>query len=145
MISATAIKTRLENPIGQAVLIIIASIFVQLLSLMLYSATNEAGDLAWMIAGAFALFYGFFNAVFLLSVDQVNNYISKSFTGYFLVMLVGAGLAYVINLQWPSENVTSMRWIFMIITFSYFVFITIVFFMRKIIEYAQRQDTESKK
>ncbi len=141
--SVDAIKTRLENPLGQATVIIVAVVVVQLMSLIIYGSTDRAGDAAWIIAGAFALFYGFFNAVFLLGAENPNSYISKSFTGYLLVLLFGAGLAYIINLQWPSQNSTSMRWIFMIVTFSYFIFITIVFFMRKIIEYAQRQDTES--
>ncbi len=140
--SIDAIKKRLENPLGQATLIIIAVVVVQLMSLIIYGSTDTAGDAAWIIAGAFALFYGFFNAIFLLGADNPNSYISKSFTGYLLVLLFGAGIAYIISLQWPSQNSTSMRWIFMIVTFSYFIFITIVYFMRKIIEYAQRQDTE---
>ena len=132
----------MEYPLHQAAMLIISCLLVQLIALVVaVSLPSLSFGSPWIISGAFTLFYAFLNALLLLNTEQMNRYFSHSFYGYFLVLFLGAGMAYVFALANPA-SAESMRFIYGIITFSYFIFLTIVFFMRKIIEYAQRQDTE---
>ncbi len=134
------IKTRFLDPVSQAVLLLSVCLLSQLISLLLYYGSEGESSAPWILAGAFTLFYAFVNAVVSL---QANNpaYFSRSFYGYFMILAGSALIAYAFS-GFSFRGAASIRWIFMIITFSYFIFTTIAFFMRKIINYAQRQDTE---
>ena len=78
----------------------------------------------------------------LLKASSIHTYLKQSFYAYFAVLILSGGMAYVFSLGIEQGVCTSMRLIYGAITFAYFVFLMIVYFMRKIIEYAQRQDTE---
>ncbi len=137
------IRQRIGNPLVQAALIISACLMTQLIALILSTLEGLGTNTPWVIAGAFTLFYAFFSAVLSLKAERALVYFSRSIYGY-LIVLVGTGLlAYAFsNFRW--ETAGSMSWIYFILTFSYLVFITIAYFMRKIIDYAQRKDTEHK-
>ena len=136
-----ALKDRFTDPMSQAVLLLIACLLTMLLGLVWSAGVlPEDNNTPWIIAGAFTLFYASVNAAISLQ-DSSNAYFSKSITGYIIMMLLSAGLAYAFA-GFTAAGAASIRWIFVIITLSYFIFLTIAFFMRKIIDYAQRQDTE---
>ena len=137
------IKNRLLDPIGQAVLLLVTCLLCQLAAMIIFFESDGEQSTPWICAGAFTLFYAFLNAVVSLQ-GETKTYFSRSFYGYFLILFGSATLAYVFS-SFSFDGSASIRWIFIMITFSYFIFITIAFFMRKIINYAQRQDTEHRK
>ena len=124
-------------------MILMASCLVmQLILFIAYSSTSsEIAHMPWIISGAFVLFYAFINAMLLLKASSIQTYLKQSFYAYFAVLILSGGMAYVFSLG-IEKGFSSMRFIYGAITFAYLVFLMIVYFMRKIIEYAQRQDTE---
>ena len=115
---------------------------LQLILFIAYSSTTGViAHMPWIISGAFVLFYAFLNAMLLLKASSINTYLKQSFYAYFAVLFLSGGMAYVFSLG-IEQGFTSMRLIYGAITFAYLVFLMIVYFMRKIIEYAERQDTE---
>ena len=136
------IKERILSPIQQAMLLMVSCLILQLIVFVAYSTTKvEIARVPWIISGAFVLLFAFVNAILLLKAKSINSYLKHSFYAFLSVMLLSIGMAYAFSLG-VTKSGGSMRFIYGAITFAYFVFLMIVFFMRKIIEYAQRQDTE---
>ncbi len=135
-------KGRMTEPLAQAFFLLIACLFSQLIALVYLSfQSTEKTTIYWILSATFTLLYGFFNAVISLSVSAEGSYFSRSMKAYVLLLVGSSGLAFAFS-GLSTDGAASIRWIYMMVTFSYFIFITIAFFMRKIIDYAQRQDTE---
>lgn len=134
----------LENPIKLAILLLIAGMMAQIFSLVLYSNKNDAVNFShWIVASTILLLYAFFNSVYLLKTRDLTTYFRRSVYGFLILLVSGFGFATAFS-QLERYDQRSVRWILFMIVFSYFIFLTIAYFLRKIIEYAQRQDTESK-
>lgn len=134
----------LENPIRQSIILLTLNLVGQLLVFVFYKQEEQVANFSsWIISASFLLLYAFFTSVYLLKTDNVSIYVRNSLYGFLILLVVGFGLATAFSQISPDEK-RSVRWIMFMIIFSYFVFLTIAFFMRKIIEYAQSQDTESK-
>lgn len=93
----------------------------------------------WTISVAGALFFAVFNSVFSLSSDDVNAYWSKSSIGYIILSLVGALMAWGFSGLSINEAGT-YKWILIVVTISYLVFMSIIGFMRVIVTFAQREE-----
>ena len=65
------------------------------------------------------------------------------FIGFIILLIFSFGFATAVS-DTSAIDKRSIKWIFFTITFSYFIFLMIAYFMRRIIEYAQKQDTETK-
>ncbi len=138
------IRGKIDKPIFQAIVLVLSCLLLQMLAFLIYNNTSaEVALVPWIISGAFTLLYAFFSAIMLLKTRDINAYLIQSVAGYVIVLLLGGGLAYAFSLG-VEGGFDSMRLIYSLITFSFFVFLTIVFFMRKIIEYAQRQDPDNR-
>jgi len=134
----------LENPIRQSIILLMLNVVGQLLVLVFYKQDEQVANFSsWIITASFLLLYAFFTSVYLLKADNISIYVRNSLYGFLILLVAGFGLATAFSQLSPDEK-RSVRWIMFMIIFSYFVFLTIAFFMRKIIEYAQSQDTESK-
>ncbi|MCB0665604.1 MAG: hypothetical protein KDC80_07265 [Saprospiraceae bacterium] len=133
----------LDHPIRQSVWLLIGCTIIQLLVLLFFASEKAPHFYHWIVSATILLLYAFFNSVYFLKVTDTGSYVRNSIYG-FVILLVGSfGFAAAFS-HLPDVDKMSVRWIFFMIIFSYFIFLTIAFFMRKIIEYAQRQDTESK-
>jgi hypothetical protein len=131
-----------NKPIFQAIVVIVGCLAIQLIALLSVSLTGESyGYLPWILSAACLLFYAFFNAIILLKASNLIRYVTQSLAGFFMVLLFSGGIAFACSSLGLGKS-GSIRWIYFIVTFSYFFFMIIIYFMRKIIEYAQRQDTE---
>jgi len=132
---------RLELPLIQALFLAVAMLLMHVLVLMFFSQQQEPHIYHWVVSGAFLLMYAFFNAAYILRKESLGNYIRDSLYGYILLII----FAYGTGLAFSAEGTEgSMLWIFFIVTFAYFFFLTMTSFIRRIMEYAQRQDSESK-
>lgn len=134
----------LENPIKLAILLLIAGMVAHVFCLVLYATKDDAVNFShWIVASTILLLYAFFDSVYLLKTRDLTTYFRRSVYGFLILLVSGFGFATAFS-QLESYEQRSVRWILFMIVFSYFIFLTIAFFLRKIIEYAQRQDTESK-
>jgi hypothetical protein len=133
----------IEHPIRQSILLLIVCLVGQLTLLIFHHSDGTPHLYHWIVSMSVLLLFAFFNSVYLLKTNDTGIYIRNSIYA-FVMLLVGTFCMAVGFSDEIPANRMSVRWIFFMIIFSYFIFLTIAYFMRKIIEYAQRQDTESK-
>ncbi|MCB0686011.1 MAG: hypothetical protein KDC53_05785 [Saprospiraceae bacterium] len=138
------IISSLDNPIKLSIWLLVVCLVVQLLILLANMSSNSVHFYHWITSSTILLLYAFFDAVYLLKTDNLSEYFRNSIYGFLILLISGFGFAKAFS-HLPAADQLSVRWIFFMIIFSYFIFLTIAYFMRKILEYAQRQDTESKK
>ncbi len=120
---------------------------VFLLASWLMSGVGPEGfsqRLPWIISLAFLLLFAVFNSIFCLAAGQVDKYWQRSVIAYLAVGLVGIGLAWLITGRFLTE-VGSFKWLYMVVTFCYLVFISIINFMRTIVDFAQGEKWEKPK
>lgn len=93
----------------------------------------------WLVAASFMLFFALFNAILSATSSNLMKYWGRSIYS-FLGLATGAGL-----LAWgfsgiPIGEAGSYKWIFFVVTFGYLVFLSMVAFMKKIVEFAQKEE-----
>ncbi len=93
----------------------------------------------WLCAASFLLFFALFNAIMSATSKNLMKYWGRSIYS-FLGLAVGAGL-----LAWAFSGLSigqagSYKWIFFVVTFGYLVFLSMVGFMKQIVEFAQKEE-----
>lgn len=132
-----------EHPIRQSIVLVILCLVVQLTVFGFHKSEAAPHLFHWVISMSVLLLFAFFNSVYLLKTNDTGPYIRNSMYAFVLLLISTFAMATGFSEEMASNRM-SVRWIYFMIIFSYFIFLTIAYFMRKIIEYAQRQDTESK-
>lgn len=132
---------RLSSPIHQAIIVLIGVISTMLLlKILKWGGAFAVNDrMFWVIAGTAILFFAIFNSVISLSVQDMDKYWTRSTASYAALMIVSGGFAYLFSSLTITEAGT-FRWIFMVLTFGYLLFLSIMRFMRKIVQIAQKED-----
>jgi len=129
------------NPALQAFIVLVAGILVTLGSKVVDSTgiLTVGERFPWLSAASFLLFFALFNSIFSLSAKDLNKYWTRS-------MLAFAGLAIISGLcAWGFSGMHineagSYRWIFVVLTFGYLVFLSMMGFMKRIVEFAEQED-----
>jgi hypothetical protein len=132
------------SPLKQAILILSGSIFCMLVSLALSKAgVLDANKLfPWEIATGASLLFGIFNSVMSLNAPSFIKYWGASIYSYM-------GLAFLNGMAawWFSgvalRDAESFKFIYLVVTFGFLVFISMVNLMKKIIEFAQKEEWNS--
>ena len=93
----------------------------------------------WMTAAAFMLFFAMFNSVFALSTKNITKYFGRSIYS-FLGLAVLAGLTAYLTSSLSINEAGSYRWIYIVVTVGYLVFLSMVSMMRTIVDFAQREE-----
>jgi len=93
----------------------------------------------WLTAASFLLFFALFNAIMSATSQNLMKYWGRSIYS-FMGLAAGSGL-----LAWafsgvPIGEAGSYKWIFFVITFGYLVFLSMIAFMKKIVEFAQKEE-----
>lgn len=129
------------SPIKQAIVIIVAMPAMILLFWLpsLTGIFDIDEYFPWTVAAALTLLFGVGNSVLSLSSNDQNNYWGKSIMAYMVVVIVGISMAWLFTGQSIYEA-KSFRWIYMVFTFCYLLFLSMVRAMRKIVSIAQKQD-----
>ena len=129
------------NPVIQAAITFAASAFITL-SAKLIAATGliDISDrFPWMSAAAFMLCFALFNSVFSLSAPKLMKYWGRSIYCFMGLALVSGGFAWLIS-SVPIGEAGSYKWIFFVVSIGYLVFLSMMGFMKGIVEFAQRED-----
>ncbi len=93
----------------------------------------------WTISLSFILFFALTNSVISLASDDTNKYWMQSFVAFIGLAIVSGLLAYLFSSMTISE-VSTYQFIYIVFTFGYLVFISIIGFMKVIVEFAQREE-----
>ena len=131
---------KLKSPVRQAVIILFCVfVFNILIYLMSTVGAEFEQRMPWTIACTFILFFAIFNSILSLMTDNMDRYWTRSILSY-------VGLAAASGLMaWAFSSLTineagSYRWIYIVLTFGYLLFLSMIGFMRKIVEFAQREE-----
>ena len=134
------------DPARQAVIVFGLSLGALIIGLILQSSgLSEFQDhFPWTIATSFMLFFIVFNTVFSLSSPDMNKYWIRSVSCYAVLAIVSALTAYLTS-SIPFGEAGTFKWLFIVFSFSYLVFLSMVRFMRNIVEFAEREDWQAPK
>jgi hypothetical protein len=129
------------NPIMQAAFALGSAIaFMLIVKIMKWSGVMALNDRTfWIIAGTAILSFALFNSILSLTSKDMNKYWVYSTASYAVLMVACGGLAYVFSTMTMAQA-GSFRWIFIVLTFGYLLFLSMMRFMRKIVSIAQKED-----
>jgi len=137
----TSIFERKIDPLYQAGGTLVA-VFVSILLGSIVSASTDdfvTPKWPWLCAASFLLFFALFNAIMSATSDNLMKYWGRSIYA-FLGLAVGSGL-----LAWGFSGLSigqagSYKWIYFVVTFGYLVFLSMIAFMKRIVEFAQKEE-----
>ncbi|MBL7818342.1 MAG: hypothetical protein JNL70_25240 [Saprospiraceae bacterium] len=129
------------NPIIQGLTILSVSFIAMLLLKIVHliHLAQISGQVFWIIAGTAILLFALFNSVLSLSAKDMNLYWTRAIPTYAALMVTNGTLAYLFSSMAMHEAGT-FRWIFMVLTFGYLLFLSMMRFLRKIVQIAQKED-----
>ena len=85
------------------------------------------------------LLFALFNSIFSLSSENLMKYWGKSLY-CFMGLAAGAGFfAYLLSSLTMNEA-GSYRWIYIVVAIGYLVFLSMMAMLRRIVEFAQREE-----
>jgi hypothetical protein len=137
----TIFMDRALNPIIQAIVVLcILSTAMVVLFVLKTTGTMDVDNRAfWVIGGASTLFFGLFNSIISLGASDMNVYWFRSTSSYTVLMVASGCLAFLFS-GLKMEEAGSFKFIYMVLTFGYLLFLSIMRFMRKIVQLAQIED-----
>ena len=142
--SQTSFFYKAYDPVLQAVIIFGAGIVVTILSkLVNWIGLIEVGErFPWMSAAAFLLFFAVFNSIFCLSSKDMNKYWGRSMLS-FVALAFSSGLMAWWFSSIPIGEAGSYKWIFVVVGIGFLVFLSMVGFMKRIVEFAEKEDWQA--
>lgn len=99
----------------------------------------EDGTVLWEVSFSVLLAFMLFNSVLSISYKNKAEYFRNSIFSFLAVAAIGGVLAHYVS-GVSMDSAGSFRWLYIVFTFTYLVFISIVNLMRKIMEIAKKQD-----
>ena len=94
---------------------------------------------AWTVSASMVLMFAVSNSVLSLGADDINSYWNKSILSFVMVCVIGGLIAWAVSGQTITEA-KSFKWIYIVFSFGYLFFLSIVSLMRKVVMIAQKQD-----
>ena len=142
----TSIFAKAYNPFYQALGILSVGILVTGLAKLVNTlGILEIGNkFPWMCAAAFLLFFAMFNSISSLSAEDINKYWGKSMISFLLLALTSGFGAYFLS-SVSINDAGSYRWIFIVLTFGYLTFLSIIGLMKTIVDFAEKEVWKSPK
>ena len=93
----------------------------------------------WEVSFSALMCFGLFNCILSVPYLKRGQYFSTSLISFAAIAVSGGFLASLLS-GLSIDEAGALRWLFVVFTFSYLVFISIVNAMRKILEMAKKQD-----
>lgn len=100
---------------------------------------NLGVRLPWITSTAMILLFAVFNSVFCLLARNATRYWNRSLMSYLLLVAFAGVLAWLVS-GVPISEAGSFRWLFMVISLSYLVFISIVNLIKIIVAFAEKEE-----
>ncbi len=137
----SALLNKFESPLYQmAVAVILTFISGFIFKLLILSDTvSDSGVIFWECSFAILLGYMMFNCIYSFVAKDSLKYFRNSIFSFVVLAIVGG----VLSSQLSGLNVDeagSFRWLYLVFTFVYLVFVSIVNLIKKFMEYAMKQE-----
>lgn len=93
----------------------------------------------WVSVCAMLLFFALFNTLLSIPVEDLTHYWWKSILSFVLLAVIGGFIAQAVS-GLSIDEAGSARWIYIVFSVGYLVFISIVQIIKLVIFLAQRQE-----
>ncbi len=93
----------------------------------------------WTIAAAFLLFFAAMNAIYSVFSSNMDKYWTRSILSFVGLAALSALLAQLFS-KLTMNEAGSYKWIYIVLTIGYLVFLLMLTAMRKIVDFAQREE-----
>lgn len=139
-------SNRTFSPIQQALGIVGASLLLMIISWLVVKSGLVEGDplFPWSIATAFTMLFALVNSLMSLQAASVAKYWGTSMYAYMAVAAVNGLMAWAFS-GVPIGQAGSYKFIYLVITFAFLVFLSVVNFIKKIIRFAEREEWNNPK
>jgi hypothetical protein len=134
-------EKRLNHPLFQAVVILVVAVVVMGFGWLFNFAASSPGKslFAWSIGAAFMLFFAMMNSLLSLRADSFVKYWQASMYSY-MALALGTALAAWGFSGVPIGEAESYRWIYLVVSIGFIVFLTMVNFMKTIVKFAEKEE-----
>ncbi|HOY07738.1 MAG TPA: hypothetical protein PLO67_20150 [Saprospiraceae bacterium] len=134
-------EKNIGRPPFQAAIVLAAGLLFMTIGWVLALNGVQAIDrlFAWTVATAFALLFAIFNSLISLRAASSTKYWGASVYSYMALALCSGTAAWQFS-GIPIREAGTYRWIFLVVTFGFLVFLSMVNFMKKIVQFAEREE-----
>jgi hypothetical protein len=132
------------SPIKQAAIILSGSMLfmVGAFALTKFNILDVNKLFPWEIATGASLLFGIFNSVMSLNTKNFAKYWGASVYSYMALALVNGMAAWGFS-GVALRDAESFKFIYLVVTFGFLFFISMVNIMRKIVDFAQKEEWNS--
>lgn len=143
--TSNRIHTKLQNPLLQVAVILVLILLANAVAKMVQVFGFEVEQrLPWTISTTFILFFAVLNALMSLSSGNLEKYWGRSILAY-LFLAGGAALMAWLFSSLSIDEAGPYRWIYIVLTFGYLFFLSLIGFIKKIVDYAQKEEWNNPK
>lgn len=137
----SSLSQRNFSPLEQAAMVFGGALFLMFVGWSLTASGLYPLErlFAWSMAAAFLLLFAIFNSLMSLRADSFTQYWGRSMYS-FIGLALGLGSAAWLFSGVPIGDAESYRWIFIVVTFGFMVFLSLVNFMKVIVRFAEREE-----
>lgn len=130
-----------HNPVYQALAVFAGVVALNLIGMAIrgLELMDIGSRFPWMVAASFMLFFAVFNSLFSLSAKSMSLYWRASIYSYLGLATASGLLAWAIS-SLPISAAGSYRWIYIVVTIGYLIFLSLMATIRSIVEFAQREE-----
>ena len=138
---ASTFDQKLSDPVVQAATVYAGDTVIMLAGWALTASGIYPLEplFAWSIAVAFSLLFALLNSLLSLRADSFAKYWGRSVYSYmgsaFVMGLVAWGLSGI-----PLREAGTYRMVYIVVTFGFLVFLSMVNLMKKIVQFAEREE-----
>ena len=127
------------HPFLQAAVAIGLNVIAVLAAKGVDSGYAKDGVLYWEMSFSVLLGFMLFNSVFSIPYQKRTQYFRDSIFSFLALAAIGGLLAHYLS-GVSMDGAGSFRWLYIVFTFTYLIFISIVNLMRKLMDIAKKQD-----
>lgn len=137
----TYLERNIHRPVVQAGIVLGAGLVIMFLGWMVMASKIVGQDplFAWSISSAFLLLFAILNSLMSLRADSFMKYWGASMYSFMALAFCSGTAAWLFS-GIPIREAGSYRWIFIVVTFGFLVFLSIVNMMKKIVQFAEREE-----
>lgn len=138
---SNSIFNKTISPIYQAAFALGGVVVISLLAKFVgaIGLTEVPQRFPWMAAASFMLLFAVFNSVISVTAKELMKYWGTSIYCFLGLAAAAGGVAYLLSSLTMSEA-GSYRWIYIVVGVGYLVFLSLMAMLRKIVEFAQREE-----
>ncbi|MBK9564723.1 MAG: hypothetical protein IPO37_05920 [Saprospiraceae bacterium] len=141
--SDQSILDREISPFRQVGVVLVATVFFMIFSNLIPTApySKSAHIMPWVILCGMILFFALANSVLGFGAKDTNKYWLHSIISFSMMLVIGGIMAWAIS-GVSIRDAGSVRWIYVVLTFGYLVFLSIVNLIRFLVVLAKKHENK---